>query len=455
MADRRFLLASAGVHVLVLAAASHWVVNRSEPTRYTGTPVQQARLATSEKKTTSVAQTKQVKNLASMKKIMEETSGVKLPEPTPDSASDPLAQAQQMADAIDEIRRRERAAELAKLLKIPVAEARKKLDAEQPKPPAPKNETQEAKMQRLVEEARTALQKRQEDLARKAEGVALAHNGAGDKGPGDNGAGKGGAKGGSGKGDGSGQGTGGQGAGSAGSGQGGGVDGTAAGRIAAFLNDQLPRPDVLASTIFGPGGAGWGAMPVGVANRVRATGTTVGADGDYADRMLLTDWHMIGPFAGERRRRYHLAPVYPPERAVVLDAVYRGKGDRLVAWEPTDPNAYPIAPAVLEEDAVYYAYTEVVADRDQDVWALMGADDHIKVWLNDQLVYGGGSLDKNWWFGRVFSWEQSKLIAGWDLNETRQPLRLKKGVNTILVKLSNGPVHVFFSMMLTPNVPRR
>lgn len=167
-------------------------------------------------------------------------------------------------------------------------------------------------------------------------------------------------------------------------------------------------------------------------------------------RLLLDHWYIIGPFAGNKDRNFANNPVYPPERAVLLDAVYPGKNGQLLSWQYTGGARYPVAPQRLSEDAVYYAYTEVRLDAERDLRIWAGADDHLRLWVNDELAYGGDGSSKRWFFSSVHGPAQSRLIEDWNMNEATRVVRFHKGVNRILVKLSNGPAYVFFSVVLTP-----
>ena len=112
--------------------------------------------------------------------------------------------------------------------------------------------------------------------------------------------------------------------------------------------------------------------------------------------------------------------------------------------------AYPLSPPVLAEDAVYYAYTEMRLDRDRDLWVWLGADDHARLWVNDELAYAGAPDDKQWFFAQAHGADQDRLTRDWNMTEARRLVHFHKGVNRLLLKLSNGPRHVFFSVVLTP-----
>ena len=356
-----------------------------------------------------------------------------------DAPRDPAAlaaRARQLSDAIRDLDVKARTKALAALLRIPDPEARARLLAGTGKPaqaqlPAPTKR----EIERQAEQAQAALQHARDEAARQRDGVPLRrHAGATPaaagsalrmaKGDGKQ-AGWAEAKG-SGAG-GSGEASRGNGSGAA---PGAGLDGA---RAEGRSGSRIPLPDRLgaANKPFGPSGTG--AIPAAGGALHKARGATIGPGGALTDRLLLDDWQVIGPFAGRRDRNYGANPAYALERAVLLDAVYEGKGGRLLGWTSVKGSAYPLSPPVLAEDAVYYAYAEVRLDQERDLWVWLGAAD-----------------SKLWFFAQVHGAGQERLIRDWNMTEARRLVHFRKGVNRLLLKLSNGPKHVFFSVVLTP-----
>lgn len=357
------------------------------------------------------------------------------------------ARARRLSAAIRELDIKARAQALASLLRIPAPEARARLLAEAGKPaPAPVKR----EIERQSEQAQAALQHARVQAARQRDGVPLQRNPGAV--PATAGSWRRTAKG-EGKQAGwaeaRGKGAGGSGEAGHGSGaaRGAGVDGARSGGPAGTA---MPLPDRLGAGArpFGPSGTD--AIPAVTGALHKARGATLGPGGEFANRLLLDGWQVIGPFAGRRDRNYAANPAYAPERAVLLDAVYEGKGGRLLGWAPLKGGAYPLVPPVPAEDAVYYAYTEVRLDRDRDLWLWLGADDHMRLWVNDELAYAGSTDSKLWFFAEAHGAGQDRLIQDWNLTEARRLVHFHKGVNRLLLKLSNGPRHVFFSVVLTP-----
>ena len=96
-----------------------------------------------------------------------------------------------------------------------------------------------------------------------------------------------------------------------------------------------------------------------------------------------------------------------------------------------------IAPHIADKYAIWYAYTEVYADRDQDRWCIFGSDDYSKVWVNGTLEYTSGKQPQHWVPDRDY-----------------RKIRFRRGFNSVLVKLENGGGATGFSVcVFLQNVP--
>lgn len=182
--------------------------------------------------------------------------------------------------------------------------------------------------------------------------------------------------------------------------------------------------------------------------------STIGRGGEYAERIYLNSWYLIGPFDGFAGEELFNNPAYPPEQLVDLDAEYFGKDNRVLTWQYINTKRYPTIPPGPAENAVYYGYTEIRVEKATDLWLWVGGDDDIKIWLNQQLVWEGG-YSKQWFFDEVHAHRQH-YIAQWNLSEAKTKIHLNSGRNTILFKLSNGPNAAavggyFASLVLTNN----
>jgi hypothetical protein len=188
---------------------------------------------------------------------------------------------------------------------------------------------------------------------------------------------------------------------------------------------------------------------VDASSLVLGSGRMFGPGGEYANRVHLNSWYIIGPFAGRQWNGLVSSPSYPPEKAVVLDAVYFGKDKRLLKWRYVTAHSYPLVPPDLAEDSVYYGYTEVFVNEACNLTAWIGADDDIKLYVNEQLVWKGGNVEsKNPFFYTIFRTENTYL-RDYNRTEGRRVLHFNKGRNKVFFKFSNGASGGFLSIVLT------
>jgi hypothetical protein len=184
-------------------------------------------------------------------------------------------------------------------------------------------------------------------------------------------------------------------------------------------------------------------------NMVQGRGRIFGPGADYANRVYLNSWYLIGPFDGRHGADIYNNPAYPPEKAVLLDAVYYGKDNRLVKWRYVTSQSYPLVPPDMVEDSVYYGYTELSVDKDIDLTAWIGADDDVQLYLNDRLVWKGGNVNKAAYFDAIFNGGASYL-RDYNRTEGKRVLHFNQGRNKLFFKLSNGPNDAYLSLVLTP-----
>jgi putative membrane-bound dehydrogenase-like protein len=139
--------------------------------------------------------------------------------------------------------------------------------------------------------------------------------------------------------------------------------------------------------------------------------------------LALDYWHIAGPFDnGENDAGMDV--VYPPEKGVNLKATYTGKSGK-VGWRKAKANAqgYVDLRAFLDGDSnqvVSYLYREVESPAGQEAEVLLGTDDCAKLWVNGKLVY------------------TNRKHRAAVPEEDRVKVRLKKGKNTVLLKINNG-----------------
>ncbi len=368
-----------------------------------------------------------------------------------------LKEAKTLSKSIDDVAKEIKAEELAKVLKIPKEKALEQLEAPPPVPemplaPLPTDAAQVAdEIKKLETKARETLMQRQEELERQEQGVGVSSSAEAASTLNDK-AGKEASAGG--KADGAnaqanGVGTG-QGAQSGAKGDGGA--GVRA-EIATFINRDIAQPKNKSSNYAFSNGDLFDRTPssmlaLGGTSSTKGMGRIFGEGGQYATRVFVNTWYLIGPFEGKHGHGMFANDSYPPEQAVLLDAVYFGKGKRLLKWKYFSATSYPLIPPDQSDDAVYYGYTELMMDEAMDLTMAIGADDDSQVWLNDKLVWKGGNVSKQSFFDHIYR-TQNQYKAQYNLNEGSRKVHFNKGRNKMLFKLSNGPGRVFFSMVLT------
>jgi hypothetical protein len=450
---RPYLAVSLALHV-ALGGSLYWFgPYQAEQNR------QDKLVAVSVQATYQARTVRRIEDLQKIKELIEQSARTapepdapsEAPLPVPDDPIKQLAQARELSKAIEDVSRDIKAAELARLTGKSKEQARVEVDATMTTawaPPKSGNPGDEIAV--LEQQARELLAQRSDDLQRKQEGVAV----------------------------------------SAGDHDGGSMPASpvwigskeepgsaevrvdaglpvdqngltsrhfptlgaqAANRIDDFLGQGVDPPHALRKrSAFGRIiNYGNGTIPhVSTDHVTRGQGRMLGAGGQYADRIFLNSWYLIGPFPGRRDRGTAETPVYPPEQAVLLDAVYHGKDQRLLKWEYVNNTSYPLIPREPVEDAVYYAYTEVLMDEERDLMVWIGVDDDATVYLNDRLMWQSDDINKGWFFTSVYRNRQG-YDRDFNRTECQIMVRFKKGRNKIFLKLWNDTNEMFFSLVLT------
>ena len=149
---------------------------------------------------------------------------------------------------------------------------------------------------------------------------------------------------------------------------------------------------------------------------------------------------MIGPWDGkyDGSRYTHIADRVKrePESKIDLDAEYEGKIDPLthkpirLRWRYVQTDTNCIRTPDKMDNAIYYAYTDVHFEEDTDVLAMIGTDDASVLWINGEQVW----LDDE--------------LSTWGLHENILHVHFRKGWNTILFCVENGPDECQFSFVM-------
>lgn len=174
-------------------------------------------------------------------------------------------------------------------------------------------------------------------------------------------------------------------------------------------------------------------------NPKKVAGRILKNSGQYGDRVFVNSWYIIGPFA--------LSGKHPPEYAVDLESVYYGKDNVTVSWQYVSNAQYPLIPPQVDKAGVFYGYTEIMLDREQDLWVWIGADDFASLELNDKLIWNSDVFNKK--FNSLAYAKNNSERSNWNLTEFKRLVHFKAGRNTFKFKLSNSDTTTFFSLVLT------
>jgi len=203
-------------------------------------------------------------------------------------------------------------------------------------------------------------------------------------------------------------------------------DGAASGAQAAAAAANGGKPGRAGK----PGGRpGWSGPPV-IRKDVKAIpGRKVLAGGQRSKWMYVDSWYVLGPFPNPRR--INRDKKFPPESVVDLDAKYVGKDGKVIRWEFLQSPGPMIVPSDPEEYAIYYAYTELWFEKPTDMWIAVGSDDKSSLWIEDQPV-----------------WVSGNQLKSWQIAEGMRRVHFHKGLNRILYRIENGWKQVAWSLVL-------
>jgi hypothetical protein len=141
---------------------------------------------------------------------------------------------------------------------------------------------------------------------------------------------------------------------------------------------------------------------------------------------MIKDWQLAGPFDNTKGAGFDTP--YGPEQDATK-AAYPGLNGKEVAWARMLPPGQPaLGKGGIElrgrfgvnDNAVAYAKTKIVSDRERTVTLFTGSDDTITAWVNGKQV-----IAKN-------------VYRGAAPDQERADIQLTKGENTILLKICQG-----------------
>ncbi len=161
-------------------------------------------------------------------------------------------------------------------------------------------------------------------------------------------------------------------------------------------------------------------------------------DSARAGWLYIDTWYIIGPW--ENHSQIDFDRVHPPEYEIDFDAEYTdgkyankpGHPYQTLRWAFHQADHIRVEPPKVYGASTYYAYTEVFFDHDRDMLISIASDDAARVWVNGEVVWQD--------FGQ----------SAWNLGEGYRRVPFRKGFNTILIRIENGPGKCVFSVLLCP-----
>jgi hypothetical protein len=146
-------------------------------------------------------------------------------------------------------------------------------------------------------------------------------------------------------------------------------------------------------------------------------------------------WHLVGPFPNPDGKGFENA--HPPEAGVDLSALYDGMNTQRIGWvkkpEFVDGQAHDLLPHVTPNTNVtVYLYRSVASAVPVEIPALFGSDDTLTVWLNGEKLLAANKP------------------RACRLGDDRAELKLKQGVNHLLLKVCQGTLGFGFAFETRP-----
>ena len=180
--------------------------------------------------------------------------------------------------------------------------------------------------------------------------------------------------------------------------------------------------------------------PVDQVSPKKVAGRIIKNSGQPADRLFVNSWYIIGPFPISNSK-------YPPDYAIDLDGVYYGKNNHTVTWRYLSSSQYPVIPPQLDKAGVFFGYTEVFVEREQDLWIWVGGDDFVSLELNNRLIWESHVFNKKF---NDLAYDPANIERNnWNLTEHKRHVHFKAGRNIFKFKLTNSDATAFFSLVLT------
>jgi len=158
---------------------------------------------------------------------------------------------------------------------------------------------------------------------------------------------------------------------------------------------------------------------------VRAMMALAGKMGDQQDMLsqlgFLTKWRVVGPFPWSSKDAFSKTNVNEPN--VDLSATYTVDNAQCTWQSVNTAPGYTVNLAGIygsPTNCAAYGYTEIEVAEACDATVRVGSDDGIKVWINGETVH------------------ENNVDRGADIDQDQAPIKLKAGLNKILVECTQG-----------------
>jgi len=139
-------------------------------------------------------------------------------------------------------------------------------------------------------------------------------------------------------------------------------------------------------------------------------------------RRFIKEWNLIGPF--DAPDMSYLQTAYPPEKETNLKKKYTGKNNLKLEWKKiqAEESGFVHLAGLFEpnEQAIAYGLVYVFSPEELKAHMLIGSDDGVRIWLNDNLIHS------------------NPAYRGAYPDQDRISVELKKGWNKLLVKVLQG-----------------
>lgn len=139
---------------------------------------------------------------------------------------------------------------------------------------------------------------------------------------------------------------------------------------------------------------------------------------------FLVRWWLLGPLPNPDNRAFERAFIDETSIEPLRTETVR-IDNRLLRWREvrvSDPQGVVDLTQIFRQTewVACYAYTSFIVDSDMDAELRIGSDDGVKVWFNGELVHQFGGM------------------RGLSIDQDRIRVRLQKGVNHLLLKVTQG-----------------